>query len=82
MRCRCGGEMHETRVECVDRWGNKGPYVRVTGVPAWVCDRCGEQEFSEDVVVRLQKLVRAGAEGASRIEDLPVKEFVGALVGR
>ncbi len=80
MRCRCGGEMHQASVDCLDRWGKDGPYVRVTGVPALVCERCGEQEFSEEVVIRLQKLVREGTDGALRFERLPVKGFPEALV--
>jgi len=77
-QCWCGGARRPVRIDYVGRWGNDGPYVRVTDVPAWECDRCGERTFDHEVAVRLDRLVRDGSSGAERIDPLPVKGF-GAL---
>jgi len=74
-RCRCGGDMRLVEQDEVSRWGDEGVYVRVTGVPMWVCDRCGSEVLEGDVAQRVSELVRAGATGADRIDQLPVKAF-------
>ena len=61
MRCRCGGEMRPVQVDCFGRWGN-GPRVLVTRVPAWRCERCGEESVNTDTAVRLQQLLRSGTD--------------------
>jgi|GEM_PF-1111800 len=77
MRRQCGGEMTRRHVERLSRWGKDSPYVLVTGVPAHVCERCGEVELDHDVAVEVQRLVCEGATGAVRTENLPVKPFAG-----
>ena len=77
MRCLCGGEMTRRHVERLSRWGQGTPYVLVTDVPAYVCQRCGEVELDHDVAAEVQRLVRAGVNGAVRTESLPVKTFAG-----
>jgi len=66
-------------VERLSRWGQDAPYVLVTDVPAYVCDRCGEVELDHDVAAEVQRLVRAGVSGAVRTESLPVKPFAGRV---
>jgi YgiT-type zinc finger domain-containing protein len=77
----CGGPLRAARVEYVGRW-RAGPYVRVTDVPALVCERCGEEVYEADVVARLQRLVREGAAGADAVEAMPVKAFDPVAAGR
>jgi hypothetical protein len=51
--------------------------VRVLGVPGLKCDTCRELVFDHDVSVKVQKLVRSGADGAERLEPLYVKTWGG-----
>lgn len=55
MQCyRCGGGAIERRTT-YNLSTDKG-LVLVREVPAYVCDRCGEQTFSLDVVRNLERL--------------------------
>ena len=75
MRCNCGGEMHQVQVEFFERWGD-GSRVLVTGVPAWRCERCGEETVDSDTAAHLQEILRSGAD--RRIEPLHVQEYAQA----
>ncbi len=67
--------MDAVTVEHVAHWGKDGAWVRVLNVPAWECQGHGDTIFDPEVVDRLQQLVRAGRDGAVRLEELAVKEF-------
>lgn len=73
--CNCGDRMVAIETEHVSHWGEEGAYVRVTGVPAWKCYRCGQVVFDHDVSLRLEALVRAGMDGADRVEPLALKRY-------
>ena len=54
----------------------RGPTVLVVrGVPAQVCDTCGEAYLSADAVDRLQEMLTAAAQGGLEVE---VREYVAA----
>ena len=48
--------------------------VVINHVPAYVCDRCGYQEFTPDVVDKLQKAFRRRAKARRKLK-VPVVEF-------
>jgi YgiT-type zinc finger domain-containing protein len=58
MKCiHCQGEMRKgTTPFHVDR---KGCHVLLDGVPAWVCQQCGEAYFEENEVVAIQDLINS-----------------------
>lgn len=68
----CGGEVenHVTRV-IIETGDN---IIIVENVPAGVCTRCGEKEFSPEVVRRLEH-VRREQVAADRELRVPVVEF-------
>lgn len=47
----------------------------VRGVPAQVCDNCGEAYLSADAVDRLQEMLAAAAQGGVQVE---VREYIAA----
>lgn len=47
----------------------------VRGVPAQVCDNCGEAYLSADAVDRLQEMLAVAAQGGVQIE---VREYMAA----
>ena len=47
----------------------------VRGVPAQVCDTCGEAYLSADAVDRLQEMLAAAAQGGLEVE---VREYIAA----
>ena len=47
----------------------------VRGVPAQVCDNCGEAYLSADAVVRLQQMLAVAAQGGVQVE---VREYIAA----
>lgn len=66
MRCNvCGGAtFHEGRVDEVFRI--EGRRVLVEGIPARVCERCGEAAFEPEVVERVRLVVHGGAQPTRR----------------
>ena len=47
----------------------------VRGVPAQVCDNCGEAYLSADAVDRLQEMLAAAAKGGVQVE---IREYMAA----
>ena len=47
----------------------------VRGVPAQVCDNCGEAYLSADAVDRLQEMLAVAAQGGVQVE---VREYIAA----
>ena len=53
----------ESREELVDEvFQIDGRYVLVSGAPAAVCVRCGEQAFSRETVERVRRMIHGEAE--------------------
>ncbi len=54
-RCEfCDGNMVSRTVRA--RFSFKGTTIYVEGVPAWVCNHCGEQYFDAPVYKRLEEI--------------------------
>ena len=49
--------------------------VVVRGVPAQVCDNCGEAYLSADAVDRLQQMLAVAAQGGVQVE---IREYLAA----
>ena len=70
-----GKESRQEEVEMVVKVN--GRHVKVEGVPATVCRRCGEPSFSAETTERTRLLVH-GQGKAARTDPLPVYEFASA----
>ncbi len=63
----------ESREELVDEvFHVDGQYVLVSGVPAEVCARCGEQAFSRETTERVRLMVHGEAKAK---ESVPMQVF-------
>ncbi len=72
----CEGKMEQ---QCVlSRFCFKGQTIYVENVPAWVCDRCGEQYFDASVYKHLEDLALQ-RERIQRIISFPLAEFDRAV---
>ena len=70
--CKHGDTQPGTTRIAVER----GPTVLVVrGVPAEVCDNCGEAYLSADAVDRLQQMLTVAAQGGVQVE---VREYIAA----
>lgn len=52
----CDGQVAQRVIRA--RFHFKGKTIYVDGVPAWVCDKCGEQYFDAPVYKRLEEIAR------------------------
>jgi YgiT-type zinc finger domain-containing protein len=72
-RCEfCDGVMEQRRV--LARFRFKGQTIYVENVPAWVCNKCGEQYFDAQVYKRLEEIARK-RERIQRAISFPLAEF-------
>lgn len=68
----CGGKVVEKRIK-LDLW-IKGKLIVIEGVPADVCDLCGEQAFSPATSKKIDRLLkRAGKPKAEAV--VPIFSF-------
>ena len=66
-----------SRTELVDEVLKiNGRHVLVEGVPATVCQRCGERTFSRETVERMRMMV---ADGGSPAKTVPLDVYAYAL---
>ena len=72
--------MELRRVEMLGRWGSDGRRVLVTDVPAWVCERCGEQVLDHETARSVEALVRRGADPRDDLEPVTVRHFGHSVV--
>ncbi|MEW6607791.1 MAG: YgiT-type zinc finger protein [bacterium] len=72
----CEGEMEQRRV--LARFCFKGQTIYVENVPAWVCNKCGEQYFDASVYKHLEKIAWQ-REQIQRIISFPLAEFDRAI---
>jgi len=78
MRCyECGGLVRDAKVDFVLPVG--GDEVIVTGVPAHVCVRCGEEILDLEVVQNLEHIRDLIIEGALQPERKPVGSLAYAF---
>ena len=54
----CSGKMEHKRV--LTRFRFKGHTIYVENVPAWVCNKCGEQYYDASVYKRLERIAQQG----------------------
>ena len=72
-RCEfCEGEMEQRRV--LARFRYKGQTVYIENVPAWVCNKCGEQYFDAPVYKRLERIAQQ-REHIQKTISFPLAEF-------
>ncbi len=72
----CDGEMEPRRV--LARFRYRGDTIYVENVPAWVCNRCGEQYYDAPVYKRLEDIARQ-REQIRKTITFPLAEFEMAL---
>jgi len=72
----CEGGMKQRCV--LARFRFKVQTIYVENVPAWVCNRCGEQYFDAPVYKRLEEIARQ-RERIQRVISFPLAEFDMAL---
>jgi len=72
-RCEfCEGEMAQRRV--LARFRYKGQTVYIENVPAWVCNKCGEQYFDASVYKHLERIAQQ-REHIQKTISFPLAEF-------
>jgi YgiT-type zinc finger domain-containing protein len=65
-RCHfCGGTIARRRVRVDFRWGTKLKVIE--GVPAGVCQQCGERYFAADDYKAMEDLARSTTKPAARL---------------
>ncbi|MBF7081572.1 type II toxin-antitoxin system MqsA family antitoxin [Desulfallas sp. Bu1-1] len=69
-RCfQCGSSTVRKLIIAENWWGDT--LTLVENVPAWVCERCGEQYFDSDVIKELDKM-KDRPPKARRVIKVPV----------
>ena len=68
----CEGEMKQQRI--LARFRYRGQTIYVENVPAWVCDKCGEEYFDAPVYKSLEEIARQ-RERIQRVISFPLAEF-------
>jgi len=56
------------------RFRYKGQTIYVENVPAWVCDKCGEEYFDAPVYKNLEEIAKR-RERIQRVISFPLAEF-------
>ena len=68
----CEGQMKQQRI--LARFRYSGQTIYVENVPAWVCDKCGEEYFDAGVYKSLEEIARQ-RERIQRVISFPLAEF-------
>lgn len=68
----CGGQVVEKVIELDFRWQGK-PYI-LEGVPAGVCQQCGEKYFTAKVSQAIDRAIKSGK--VKRLAQVPVMELL------
>jgi len=69
----CGGVVGEQRVVVDYRWGEELLAI-IEGVPAGVCDTCGERYFKAEVIKAMEKTARSRSRAKRKVE-VPVRQL-------
>ena len=73
-RCHfCGGRVSERRVVVDYRWG-KDLLAIIEGVPAGVCDTCGERDFKAAAVKAMEDTAHSRSRSRRTVE-VPVRQL-------
>jgi len=77
-RCEfCEGEMKQRRI--LARFRYRGQTIYIENVPAWVCDKCGEEYFDAPVYKSLEEISRQ-RERIQRVISFPLAAFDKVVV--
>lgn len=70
----CGGRINQKIVSVENWWGEV--FTIIEGVPALVCENCGEQYFDAETSLMLDKMRRKQIEiNPKRVIRVPVYEY-------
>ncbi|MDI6735395.1 MAG: YgiT-type zinc finger protein [bacterium] len=72
----CKGTMEQQHI--LSRFCFKGQTIYVENVPAWVCNKCGEQYFDAPVYKHLEEIAWQ-RERIQRVISFPLAEFDKAV---
>lgn len=72
----CDGDLENRRI--LARFRYMGETIYVENVPAWVCNRCGEQQFDAPVYKQLEKIAQQRNQ-IQRVISFPLAEFESAV---
>jgi len=72
----CEGEMEQRHV--LARFRFKGQTIYVEDVPAWVCNRCGEQYFDAPIYKHLEEIAQQ-RKWIQKVISFPLAEFDMAI---
>lgn len=75
----CEGEMVQRRV--LARFRYKGQTIYIENMPAWVCNKCGEQYFDVPIYKRLEMIAQQH-EQIQKCLSFPLAEFDMAFAER
>ncbi len=73
----CAGRVEQRVVQA--RFRHKGRTVYIDHVPAWVCDRCGEQYFDAPVYKQMEAIARQ-SDRITKTICFPLAEYNQAIV--
>lgn len=76
----CGGTVNYCKVDVERKWQNR--LVIIEGVPANVCEQCGEQYFDSDVVLQMEQIKKAINFPGERFVKVPVRRFENKAANR
>lgn len=62
----CKGKVVEKEIDLVRKW--KGKYILIEGVPAGVCEQCGEKYFKNEVAEEMDLIMQTAAEEEAKIQ--------------
>ena len=69
----CGGTVSEQRVVVDYRWGDELLAI-IEGVPAGVCDTCGERYFKAEVVKAMEKTAQSPSRAKCTVK-VPIRQL-------
>jgi YgiT-type zinc finger domain-containing protein len=73
----CDGRVEQRVVQA--RFRHRGRTVYIDHVPAWVCNRCGEQYFDAPVYKQMEAIARH-SDRITRTISFPLAEYTEAVV--
>jgi YgiT-type zinc finger domain-containing protein len=74
-RCSiCSGNIVDKKIN-VERWW-QGRLIIIEGVPAHVCEQCGETYFDADIALEMERINQAVTVPGERLINVPVRPFI------
>ena len=64
----------------VERWW-RGHLIIIEGVPAHVCEQCGEMYFDAEVALEMDRIKKAATVPGERLIQVPVRPFTMSEAG-